>query len=139
MKQLVYASTAAEKVNQQTVENILVKSKENNERENLTGFLVFNSGFFLQVLEGCQESVNKVFCKIVRDERHSNVTILSYDDMYERSFPLWTMALATEVKRKKLLYLKYGYANEFNPYQLVPKGALHFLQELSDYYMCGSN
>lgn len=135
MKQLVYASTSTRTVNQQMVENILLKAKENNEKENLTGFLVFNSGFFLQVLEGCQASVNKIFCKIVCDERHSNVTILSYDDIYERSFPLWTMALATEIKRKKLLYLKYGYSNEFNPYQFAPKGGTSFLQELGSEYL----
>lgn len=62
MKQLVYASTASEPVTHEIVEDIVSKAKENNRIENITGFLVFNSGYFLQILEGEGSAVNKIFC-----------------------------------------------------------------------------
>ncbi|MFK7824150.1 MAG: hypothetical protein AB8G05_08335 [Oligoflexales bacterium] len=72
---------------------------------------------------------------MVCDSRHFNINILSYGEVNERSFSCWTMALATEVKNKKKLYLKYGYSNQFNPYQISPLGALSFLRELGAIYM----
>ena len=134
MYQLVYASTASDLVKLEVVEDIVAKSKANNERDNVTGFLVFNSGYFLQCLEGDISAVNKTFCNIAADKRHFDTIILSYNEVSERSFPNWTMALATEVKSKKELYFKYGYVNEFNPYKMAPKGALPFLKELAAMY-----
>ena len=77
MKQLVYASTATEMVKLEDVEDIVAKAKATNKKENVTGFLVFNSGYFLQVLEGERRPVNEVFCKIVSDRRHTDITLLS--------------------------------------------------------------
>ena len=134
MYQLTYASTADEVVTISLVEDIVSKAKKNNEKHNITGFLLFNSGFFLQCLEGDITSVNKIFSKIVADKRHYNTTILSYNQISERAFPYWTMALASEVKAKKEIYLKYGYINEFNPYKLATSGALPFLKEVSTMY-----
>ncbi|MFK7827603.1 MAG: BLUF domain-containing protein [Oligoflexales bacterium] len=78
-------------------------------RDHIAGILVFSSGYFPQGLEGGRGAVNKTFCKIVNDQRHFNISILTYNEVSERSFPFWTMAFAFETDVKKEIYFKLRY------------------------------
>ena len=137
MYQLIYASKYHNLSKGEVITNIVDKAKLNNLRDQLTGILVFSSGYFLQCLEGERGAVNKTFSKIVRDERHFNLNILTYTEIYERSFPFWTMAFASESDIKKSLYFKYG-MNEFDPFKLPARGVLPFLRELGIVYLEGT-
>ena len=74
------------------VRGILYISRINNGRVGVTGALLFNSGCFAQVLEGNQEAVETTFERIQRDERHGDVSLLSFGAVAERSFTNWSMA-----------------------------------------------
>ena len=52
---LMYASRAADSVNQNELVAILKKSKVSNADIGVTGVLCFSAGIFLQVLEGGSE------------------------------------------------------------------------------------
>jgi hypothetical protein len=54
---------------------ILSASNRNNKPGNITGALVFDDLWFLQVLEGDREDVWHTFERIKDDERHSRVTL----------------------------------------------------------------
>ena len=54
--------------------------------------LVYRSECVLQVLEGEEASVRRLFAKIEVDVRHRQVTLLFVWPIEERSFPRWSMA-----------------------------------------------
>ena len=71
---------------------ILSAARANNSRQCITGALLFNSGFFAQVLEGPRSSIERVFERIQQDPRHGEVTVLESGAADGRSFPEWSMA-----------------------------------------------
>jgi len=73
------------------VEEILAKSRHNNERDGITGALLFNGGCFAQVLEGPLKKVEAAFERIQQDERHGEVSLLALDPIEARAFPNWAM------------------------------------------------
>jgi hypothetical protein len=78
------------------VMDILATAWRKNRQRNLTGALLFSDGCFAQVLEGPREALEEIFEAIECDTRHSDVTILHFHPVAERSFPGWSMAFAGE-------------------------------------------
>ena len=76
------------------IANILSKSRSNNAGLGITGALLFNKGFFAQVLEGPLENVEKTFETIQRDMRHNDISVLECGNVATREFPEWSMAYA---------------------------------------------
>lgn len=72
--------------------SILSKARSNNAKEQITGALLYNAGTFAQVLEGSLASIERVFEKIQRDPRHTEVTVIENGRIEEREFPEWAMA-----------------------------------------------
>ncbi len=88
---LIYASSVAPGLDFSIVKSILENSEKNNTRDGLTGALVFEEGFFMQVLEGGREQLTKTFGRILRDERHSQVCLIEFASCLERRFSGWGM------------------------------------------------
>lgn len=76
------------------ITQILAKSRTNNSANGITGALVFNSGFFAQVLEGPLHKVEQTFERIQRDMRHGEISVLECTLVSSRDFPEWSMAYA---------------------------------------------
>lgn len=74
------------------LEQILSSARKNNIAEGVTGALLFNSGYFAQVLEGPRRSVESIFERIQRDRRHNQVTVVENGSTHQRDFPEWAMA-----------------------------------------------
>ncbi len=89
---LIYISSSSKSINEQGIEDIVNRSKLNNPKHNISGALLYRSGFFLQLLEGDKEDVKALFTKIKKDPRHEN--IISLLEMFDehRIFPDWSMA-----------------------------------------------
>ncbi|AYF44050.1 MULTISPECIES: BLUF domain-containing protein [unclassified Halobacteriovorax] len=68
-------------------------SFRNNNARDVTGVLMYNGGFFFQVIEGKKEDVIYTYNKIILDPRHQNVNLLSDREIEHRSFENWPMAL----------------------------------------------
>lgn len=66
---------------------------DNNERDKITGLLILSGDQFLQVLEGDSDRVNELYAKIVKDERHRDVRLISFEQISERYFADWAMRL----------------------------------------------
>ena len=77
------------------LQSILASCRANNVRMQVTGALLYNFGNFAQILEGPLHSVESVFEKIQRDERHSEVTVIQSGPVDQRQFPEWSMAFAS--------------------------------------------
>ncbi len=72
---------------------LLAVSHKNNLRDGITGFLFFNTTYFLQIIEGERAAVNKLYRLISTDHRHSNLLLINASDVAERAFPAWLMGL----------------------------------------------
>ena len=74
------------------IDQILTTARTNNSLHQVTGALLFNSGYFAQVLEGPRLAIERIFEKIQRDQRHGEVTVLESGQTARRDFPDWSMA-----------------------------------------------
>lgn len=73
------------------IDAILSVARAKNASLGVTGALIFNDGFFGQVLEGPLKAVEEVFEKIQIDERHCDVVVLDLKPVTQRGFPHWSM------------------------------------------------
>jgi predicted outer membrane protein len=83
---LVYASTATKPVNREVLDAILKTARLRNEVRDLTGLLVFDHQYFLQVIEGHRSAVSLLLSKLFADSRHSELTVLEFDEISQRMF-----------------------------------------------------
>jgi Sensors of blue-light using FAD len=109
---LIYKSRSVQTLDWDIVKSITAKSEDNNTASGITGVLLASRTHFLQVLEGNFEDVNAVFRRIVRDDRHTDMSIISFSVMDARLFSAWGMrGIGTFDFNRKLeaeLIHKYG-------------------------------
>lgn len=72
--------------------NILATAQAHNRQHGITGVLCQGQGLYVQVLEGDRAGVNRLYAGILRDRRHHDVQLLSFEDITTRRFPDWSMA-----------------------------------------------
>ena len=91
LKRIKYVSRFEKPMSADAIEHIGEQSRANNERLGLTGLLMASGGIFYQVLEGPAEHVDEVYRRIVSDGRHTDLLLISSEDVEERQFPDWSM------------------------------------------------
>ena len=70
---------------------ILVTSRANNRKNDISGALICRSDIFLQLLEGPEQQVKNTYNAIQKDDRHVNVYNLINRPVEKRLFPAWAM------------------------------------------------
>lgn len=88
---LVYVSTASDPMGEKELAELLEQARARNARNGITGMLLFKDERFIQLLEGQEEDVQKIFDSVKRDERHHGVRVLWSRYAQYRDFPDWTM------------------------------------------------
>lgn len=127
---LVYFSRALEAMTLAELAALLEQSQRNNAEVGITGKLCAHEQWFLQCIEGGRDAVNTLFQRIQRDERHTYVTLVSYDIVDARAFPGWAMAYAGLSEASREVVHRYTVAGDFDPRRLMPGPALALLEEL---------
>ena len=127
---LMYASRAVPAVDQEELLSILRKSKSNNPGVGITGVLCFSEGIFLQVLEGGRSAVNQLYNRIAADTRHTQVELLSYDEIGERRFAGWSMGQVNMARLNPALLLKYSERATLDPYAVSGAVSMSLFEEL---------
>ena len=97
---------------------IVSASQRNNSRDGITGFLIFDKTWFIQVLEGEKASVSETYTRIARDPRHATATIMDARNVQDRSFPNWTMGGAMRSPEVEEVYLSHGIGSAIEPIRL---------------------
>jgi hypothetical protein len=95
MYYLIYLSAGTNWFTQPELEELLRISVENNKRNNITGLLLYSEGNFIQLLEGEEMTVKKVYDKISQDPRHKGITPITDGVIENRIFPDWAMGFKT--------------------------------------------
>ncbi|WP_421716570.1 BLUF domain-containing protein [Arcobacter arenosus] len=107
MYRILYTSSATKNLDDKELEEILEKSRINNQKKDVTGLLIVKGRTFLQCLEGEKDDVLSIYEKISNDERHTNIIDLFEEDIDERLFPQWSMGYKnikhlSDIKSEKL-------------------------------------
>ena len=127
---LMYASRAVPSVDHDELIAILRKSKANNPPQGVTGVLCYSGGIFLQVLEGGRSAVNQLYNRIAVDPRHTQVELLSYEEIGERRFAGWAMGQVDMARLNPALLLKYSESATLDPYAVSGAVSMALFQEL---------
>ena len=129
---LTYASRTATVMDADAMQAILRQCKDNNPALGITGLLCQcgSSGIFMQVLEGGRTAVNKLYLKIAQDKRHTEVQLLSYEEINERRFAGWAMGQVNMARLNPSLLLKYSATSVLDPYSMSGQMSLAMFDEL---------
>lgn len=126
----LYASRAAQGGSAAMLDEILAQSRRNNPAQGITGMLCVSGDVFIQVLEGGRDEVCELYNAIVRDLRHANVRLLTYDEISQRQFGNWTMGQVNLSKVNPSVLLKYFKRAELDPFDASGAATLSLLGEL---------
>jgi len=126
----LYASRFAKTLSADALDSILAQSSRKNPTHGITGLLCFANDLFVQVLEGGRDSVCDLYNAIVRDERHVNVRLLSYEEIFERRYGNWTMGQVNIQEINTALILKYSETSQLDPFHCSGQTTMALLDEL---------
>ena len=128
----MYASRPAASVDQDELVAILRKSKADNPTHGITGVLCLclTERIFMQVLEGGRTAVNRLYNRIATDPRHTDVELLSYEEIGERRFAGWSMGQVNMSRLNPALLLKYSEKPTLDPYAVSGAVSMALFDEL---------
>lgn len=128
---LIYYSSASSHLQDSDVDAILDEAVARNGRCGITGLLAYDAFHFMQILEGEDEAVNNLYLCIAADPRHYDVRLIIYQQIEERRFSEWSMALAKlpDVPGRYIDNLYGG----FKPQRFSPDDALKYFDMLRHY------
>src|ERR1044071_2672350 len=95
MYYIVYLSTAAQLMSDEELKEILLASNANNRDLDVTGMLLYHEGSIVQVIEGEEQTIKKLYAKIASDSRHRGIIKLGEGKLEQRNFPDWSMGFRT--------------------------------------------
>lgn len=134
---LTYVSRLARDCGPDALGKIMAVSRQNNKKLGVTGALCYSPRGFLQILEGPANAVNELYNRIVKDARHSAVTLLEYAPIPYRDFENWSMAYVRADEIAHALLRKFSTRHVFDPFEMGPAQARGFLmavaQERADF------
>lgn len=90
LAQLIYVSTPFG-FDTQLLNGILSSARRNNQRDGITGALICRADLYMQWLEGPRDAVTAALHRILGDDRHLDVRLVSCVDAKDRMFPEWHM------------------------------------------------
>lgn len=124
---LLYVSRSNGPQTTTVTSSILMQAQAHNRAQGITGVLCQGQGYFLQVLEGERSRVNALYQRICGDARHKDVELLRYEDISERLYDPWSMALVRLSAQDPMV--KVGHP-EFDPYAASGDQVMHLLSAL---------
>lgn len=88
---LTYFSSARRAFDDAALLDLLHRARGHNERDGVTGLLLYHAGNFVQTLEGPRDSTSLLFDRIRKDPRHKDITSTDVQPIAQRQFPDWSM------------------------------------------------
>ena len=90
LKHIIYASTPFG-FSKSDLDHILIKSRYNNDENEITGALFCRDDLYLQYIEGPAKRIELTFSKINEDDRHTEIFLLKSGISTRRLFANWAM------------------------------------------------
>lgn len=114
---LLYVSQRSKNVQDKDLDDIIEVSQRNNGANDISGLLIQNGDFFIQLLEGNKSKVQTTFNKISTDPRHFRVRTIYSGESPQRLFPMWAMGLVKEPTEKQMNEILPKLHTEINKHQ----------------------
>lgn len=124
---LLYVSRAVGPQTTTMTSSILAQAQANNQAQDITGVLCQGQGFFFQVIEGQRSRVNALYRRICADTRHQDVDMLLYEEIRERRFGQWSMALVHLSVDDPMVKLQHP---DFDPYSATGAQVMQQVMDL---------
>ncbi|MBO0357861.1 BLUF domain-containing protein [Hymenobacter sp. BT186] len=91
MHHIIYMSRGVRPMNEEELLTLLEQARRENERQGITGALVYGDGQFMQIIEGEESVLAALYAKLLQDSWHINVVKLADKQIGQRSFQDWSM------------------------------------------------
>ena len=91
LKRLIYISRVTMPATPQALQRLHALSERNNRRLDITGALGFTGRYFIQCIEGREETISTLMSRINLDPRHTDVLELCTVTTEQRHFDQWSM------------------------------------------------
>ncbi|WPL18813.1 Bacteriophytochrome cph2 [Thiorhodovibrio winogradskyi] len=88
---VVYVSRARDEMSEAQLNALLEVSRRNNREIGVTGFLIYQAGYFMQLLEGQRDIVDTLMERIASDPRHQKPSVIIRGYAHRRLFNDWSM------------------------------------------------
>jgi hypothetical protein len=92
LRRLVWSSLPSRSFVVPQLVEIVTHSRFHNERDHLSGMLVFTGVHFMGVLEGHESDLDSLWLRLENDTRHRDVIRIGGERCGARRFPAWTFA-----------------------------------------------
>jgi hypothetical protein len=136
MTQLIYYSKntldADDRGQLANLREILEVARRKNGENGVTGYLIFDKAYFLQILEGEREAVEETYRRIAGDRRHADVTLVDQRTIAQRNFSDWSMGSAMRSIDHEEVYLAHGISGVIDPSKLDGTKILSLATDLRD-------
>ena len=73
------------------LQKIYESCTRNNVISDVTGVLLHEGGYFVQLLEGTRDNLDAVMSRVTNDPRHTDIAIFVDEPIAQRQFPDWAM------------------------------------------------
>ena len=127
LTRLLYVSKPVGPITTFVTSSILEVCSVNNKKAEITGVLCQGSGIYMQVIEGKRSAINALYSRIISDKRHNQVELLSFEEVDQRRYGQWSMALVQLSIDDPMVQLAHP---EFDPYSASSKDAMRMVDEL---------
>ncbi|HEY0307363.1 MAG TPA: BLUF domain-containing protein [Acidobacteriaceae bacterium] len=94
LSHLMYASVATAPLDADGLKDLLKQSRAFNKLHSITGMLLYSDNNFFQVIEGPRTAIEALFQTILRDKRHTQVTLIIQEPISRRYFDDWSMGFS---------------------------------------------
>ena len=127
LTRLLYVSKPVGPITTFVTSSILEVCSVNNKKAEITGVLCQGSGIYMQVIEGKRSAINALYSRIISDKRHNQIELLSFEEVGQRRYGHWSMALVQLSIDDPMVQLAHP---EFDPYSASSKDAIRIIDEL---------
>ena len=127
LTRLLYVSKPVGPITTHVTASLLENSRVSNKKSEITGVLCQGTGIYMQVLEGERSAINALYSRIIADTRHHQVELLSFEEVDQRRYGQWSMALVQLSVDDPMVQMAHP---EFDPYSASSKDAMRMVDEL---------
>ena len=127
LTRLLYVSKPVGPITTHVTASLLENSRVSNKKLDITGVLCQGSGIYMQVLEGERSAINALYSRIIADTRHNQVELLSFEEVDQRRYGQWSMALVQLSVDDPMVQMAHP---EFDPYSATSNEAMRMIEEL---------
>lgn len=130
LTRLAYASNHGG-IADDALDDILQRSRSNNEQEGITGVLVVSDEEFVQLLEGPRTAVSRCFMRIMQDVRHHHIRVLLAGTIESRLCSEWSMRCIETSQPDQGALSRYWINGSFEPDEMSEAAILGLCQDIS--------